>query len=114
MSPGIELGTSRTEGRALNQLCHPRWLLVLKYNNNDNNSNNNNNNNNNINTVFHNNDNNNSNNNNNDNSQKRIIECNTFIALAYKQPSHAFEPIADKSTLEIIGMPYVQLVDSLK
>ena len=90
---------------------------MLKYNNNDNNSNNNNNNNNNnnINTVFHNNDNNNNNDdNNNDNSQKRIIECNTFIALAYKQPSHAFEPIADKSTLEIIGMPYVQLVDSLK
>ena len=78
---------------------------MLKYNNNDNNNNN-------INTVFHNNDNN--NNKNNDNSQKRIIECNTFIALAYKQPSHAFEPIADKSTLEIIGMPYVQLVDSLK
>ena len=51
---------------------------------------------------------------NNNNSQKRIIECNTFIALAYKQPSHAFEPTADKSTLEIIGMPYVQLVDSLK
>ena len=76
---------------------------MLKYNNNDNNNNN-------INTVFHNND----NNNNNDNSQKRIIECNTFIALAYKQPSHAFEPTADKSTLEIIGMPYVQLVDSLK
>ena len=58
---------------------------MLKYNNNDNNNNN-------INTVFHNNDNN--NNNNNDNSQKRIIECNTFIALAYKQPSHAFEPTA--------------------
>ena len=81
---------------------------MLKYNNNDNNNN--------INTVFHNNDdnNNNNNNNNNDNSQKRIIECNTFTALAYKQPSHAFEPTADKSTLEIIGMPYVQLVDSLK
>ena len=78
---------------------------MLKYNNNDNNNNN-------INTVFHNNDNN--NNNNNDNSQKRIIECNAFIALACKQPSHAFEPTADKSTLEIIGMPYVQLVDSLK
>ena len=65
---------------------------MLKYNNNDNNNNK-------INTVFHNNDNN--NNNNNDNSQKRIIESNTFIALAYKQPSHAFEPTADKSTLEI-------------
>ena len=84
---------------------------MLKYNNNDNNNNNNN-----INTVFHNNDSNNNNNNNNDNnnSQKRIIECNIFIALACKQPSHAFEPTADKSTLEIIGMPYVQLVDSLK
>ena len=83
---------------------------MLKYNNNDNNNNN-------IYTVFHNNDynnNNNDNNNDDDNSQKRIIECNTFIALAYKQPSHAFEPTADKSTLEIIGMPYVQLVDSLK
>ena len=77
---------------------------MLKYNNNDNNNNSNNNNYNN----------NNNNNNDNDNSQKRIIECNTFIALAYKQPSHAFEPTADKSTLEIIGMPYVQLVDSLK
>ena len=43
-----------------------------------------------------------------------IIVRNAFIALAYKQPSHAFEPIAVKSTLEIIGMPYVQLVDSLK
>ena len=83
---------------------------MLKYNNNDNNNNNintvfhnnDNNNNNNINTVFHNNDNNNNNNNNNnDNSQERIIESNTFIALAYKQPSHAFEPTADKSTLEI-------------
>ena len=83
---------------------------MLKYNNNDNNNNN-------IYTVFHNNDNNNNNNDNNnndDNSQERIIECNTFIALAYKQPSHAFEPTADKSTLEIIGMSYVQLVDSLK
>ena len=43
-----------------------------------------------------------------------IIVRNAFIALAYKQPSLAFEPIADKSTLEITGMPYVQLVDSLK
>ena len=91
---------------------------MLKYNNNDNNNDNNNNNN--IYTVFHNNDNNNNNNsnnnnnNNNNNSQKRIIECNTFLALAYKQPSHAFEPTADKSTLEITGIPYVQLVDSLK
>ena len=78
MSPGIELGTSRSEGRALNQLCHPCLLLEVDYSNNDNN---------NINTVFHNNS-----NNNNNNNQKRIIECNTFIALACKQPSHAFEP----------------------
>ena len=97
MSPGIELGTSHTEGRALNQLWHPCRFLELKYNNND------------------------DNNYNNNNSQKHVTECNTFIAPACKQPSHAFE---HKLRLEIIGIliiiftclmtTKVQLVDSLK